>query len=241
MKYNCFGITFWFNIFNDYNIILNSLQKEFKDEYNKFDVFSLSDNLLNPIIVGVNNNLMTNISFSPIKLQYSMDKVSIEDYESFEEKALKLFNLLNDNGITVCHTSVFINAEEEMTDILKVITKNAISKKFNDDDFVDFSLKIGKKHEDLFYKVITVLNKKQVKLPHITDNNGNVIPYPLLSWQEATFEREIVDLSYEINDKYSYDHNKDYHTTEFYLNKMLFLLKDNFNDDIHNVIEKGKF
>ena len=30
-------------------------------------------------------------------------------------------------------------------------------------------------------------------------------------------ENEIIDISYEINDKYSFDFTKNYHTTEFYL------------------------
>ena len=51
----------------------------------------------------------------------------------------------------------------------------------------------------------------------------------------------VKDISYEINDKYSFDFTKNYHTTEFFLNKMLYLLENNYESDVKNLLEKGNF
>ena len=58
---------------------------------------------------------------------------------------------------------------------------------------------------------------------------------------DAILENEIIDISYEINDKYSFDFTKNYHTTEFFLNKMLYVLEQDLEKDINNLIYKGVF
>ena len=51
---------------------------------------------------------------------------------------------------------------------------------------------------------------------------------------------EFYDWLQEINDKYSFDFTKNYHTTDFYLNKMLYILINDFQDEINDFID-GKF
>jgi len=241
MKINCFSITFWFNIFDKHKDLLDVLQKELASEYQKFNIFNYTDNLIAPIITGVDNENMTNISISHINLQYNMDKVTLNELNNFKEKALKLYEILTSNGIEVAHTSVFVNGEIIDENALEKITQNTISSKLCSEDLVDMTLKLGKKQEDLFYKIITLLNKKQMKLPKKVDQNGRIIPIPLISWNGALVENEIIDISYEINDKYLYDFTKNYHTTEFYLNKMLYVLSTDLEIDIESIIEQGEF
>ncbi len=241
MKINCFSVTFWFNIFTNHNEILEVLQKSLKDEYSKFNVFNYTDNLINPIITAFNNEKRTNMSFSQINFQYNMDNVTFDDIDTFTSNTLNLFDILINNGVEILHTSLFINGEEEVSDGLKLIAEHTISNKIYNSNLVDMTLKLGKCHEEQFYKIVTILNKKQVKLPQVKDSAGRNIPIPLISWHGAYVEKEIVDASYEINDKYSFDFTSDYHTTEFHLNKMLYLLKEDFKSDIDNIIKKGKF
>lgn len=241
MKANCFSATFWFNVLINPNELLSSLQESLKNEYSKFELYNKENNLLHPIIRGINSDRKTNIVVSQINLQYNMDDVSIDNSNEFKERVLNLYNLLINNNIKVLHTSLFINAELIKEDAIKSITKNTISKTLQDDSLVDVSLKIGKCYEELFYKIITVFNKKQIKLPKVVDEEGRAVPIPLISWNGALVENELLDISYEINDKYSYDFTKNYNTTEFYLNKMLFVLFDNLESDINNIIDNGKF
>ena len=241
MKVNFFSITFWFNIFNNHNNILNVLQESLKDEYSNFNINNYSNNYLQPIITAVNNEEKTNMTFSQINFQYNMDKVTLEDLPIFKEKCLNLFDILTSNGINVLHSAVFINGELQKDNAVKVIANNLILAHDKDDDLVDINLKIGKKHEDLFYKVINILNKKQMKLPQKFDEQGRIIPVPLVSWHGALTECELLDVSYEINDKYLFDHTANYCTTEFYLNKMLYIIENNFESDIKKLLETGNF
>ena len=170
-----------------------------------------------------------------------MDNVTMNDFDEFQEKVLSLFDVLKNNGLEILHTSLFINSEIIEEDAISKLVDKTISKTLCNDDIVDVSLKLGKKYEDLFYKIITLYNKKQMKLPKKTDDKGRLIPIPLISWHGAFVENEIIDVSYEINDKYSYDYTANYQTTEFYLNKMLYLLKTSFEDDINGIITSGTF
>ena len=239
MKINCFSITFWFNILSNPNDLLSSLQSNLQ-EFEKYELFNKTDNLLSPIIRGINDELKTNIVISQISMQYNMDNVTLDNSNEFKEKVIILFNILNDLNIDVLHTSAYINGEIVTDDALNSITKNTLSPTLNN-DLVDTSIKLGKVEEELFYKIVTIFNKKQIKLPKVVDKEGRLVPIPLISWHGALVENELIDVSYEINDKYSYDFTKEYHTTEFYLNKMLYKLFSELESDVNNIIDNGKF
>lgn len=237
MKVNCFSVTFWFNVFDSHSEILPILQEKLKEEYNKFNVFNYTENLFAPIISAVNNKKMTNILFSQINLQYIMDKVTIENFEDFKEIVLNLFEILTDNNIEVAHSAIFMNGEVIDDNALKTITQNTIKEKICDENLVDINLKIGKKYEDSFYKVITLVNKKQIKLPQQIDVKGRAVPIPLISWNGAFVENEIIDISYEINDKYLFDFTKNYKSTEFHINKMLYIMQLDLENDVIEMLE----
>ena len=239
MKINCFSITFWFNILSNPNDLLSSLQSNLQ-EFEKYELFNKTDNLLSPIIRGINNELKTNIVISQVSMQYNMDNVTLDNSNEFKEKAIILFNILNDLNIDVLHTSAYINGEIVTDNALESITKNTLNPSLNN-DLVDTSIKLGKVEEELFYKIVTIFNKKQIKLPKVVDKEGRLVPIPLISWHGALVENELIDVSYEINDKYSYDFTKEYHTTEFYLNKMLYKLFSELESDVNNIIDNGKF
>lgn len=241
MKVNCFSVTFWFNIFDKHTDILGEFREKLNKEYKNFNINNSSNNLLRPIITAINKEKMTNLQMSQINLQYNMDKVKLDDFEEFKLNALKIFEILTSFGIEVLHTTLFINSEIVDDDALEKMTNKILSNSIISKDFVDATLKLGKKEEDLFYKIITLLNKKQIKLPKKVDEQGRIVPIPLISWNGALVENEIIDVSYEINDKYSFDFTKNYHTTEFYLNKMLYVLINNYEKDINNILENGEF
>ncbi len=242
MKYNYFSITFWFNLVENHQMLLADLNKTFETEFASFNVLNEeSDNLLVPVVSGVNKKLMTNFSFSKINFQYNMDHVSQEDFGLFKEKCLKIYEFFENNNIIILHSAICVNGEIDDDKAFNKFIKSTLNSKLITKDLIDASLKLGKKHEDLFYKIITLLNKKQIKLPQKVDKNGNLIPVPLISWNEASLEKDIVEISYEINDKYSFDFTKNYHTTEFFLNKMLYVLENDLEKDVNNLIKKGIF
>lgn len=241
MKINYFSITFWFNIFDNHLELLEVLKENISDEYQNFNINNINNNLLMPVITAVNNTKKTNFSMSHINFQYNMDSVTFDDFCDFKEKSLKFFEILTENKIEILHTAIFINGEIVNEKALEKITASTLKDTIKSDDLVDTTIKLGKKEEDLFYKILTILNKKQIKLPKKVDELGRIVPIPLISWNGAFVENEIIDISYEINDKYSFDFTKNYHTTEFFLNKMLYLIENNYKSDIENLIENGKF
>ncbi|MBE5806327.1 MAG: hypothetical protein E7313_06475 [Clostridiales bacterium] len=235
MNFNYFSITFWFDIFENHKDLLEIFQKEFSEEFNNINIMQYTDNLVAPIITSINNEKRTNFSFSQINFQYNMDNVDIHDFANFNNACLKFYDILTSNNILIKHSAILVNGELIDENALETISKKFLKDNISDDDFVDVSLKIGKKHEELFYKIVSVLNKKQLKLPKKTDDKGRFVPIPLISWNETQIENEIIEISHEINDKYSFDNTKDYHTTEFYLNKMLYILGEDIKEDINNL------
>lgn len=241
MKINCFSVTFWFNIFDNHKDVIELFQEKLGDEYNNFNITNKESNLLLPVISAINKEKMTNISMSQINLQYNMDKVILSDFAKFKKRVLEIFDILNATNIEIAHTAIFINGEMTNNKALEKIVEQTLNPKIISEDLVDTTLKLGKKEEDLFYKIMTILNKKQIKLPKKVDDKGRIVPIPLISWNGAFVENEIIEISYEINDKYSFDFTKNYHTTEFYLNKMLYILENDFESDIQNILTKGEF
>ncbi len=242
MKINYLSITFWFDIFTKHEEIIPILNQYLKKEFPNFNIISEPiDDLTNPIIIGFNKEEHSRLTISKINLQYTMETDDFAKIPLFKENALNLMDFLIEADFHVFHTAIFLNGEMANKKALEEITKNTLNKKLIDDDLIDVSLKLGKKTEDLFYKIISILNKKQVKIPKKVNEDGFNLPIPLISWREVIMEQELIDVCYEINDKYSFDFTKNYHTTPFYLNKMLYLLEHDFLDDVDNLIKKGKF
>lgn len=237
MKIQHFGVTFWFNIYDDFNILLESLKDTLKDEFNSFNYNNIDSNLLMPVITSVNNDLRRNVHVTQISAQYNMDDVSFDDLDLFKEKAILLFDTLTKNDIKILYSSVVVNSQLESDDSLKLISNNILNKKIITDDLIESSIKIATKVDDQFYKVINLSNNKEIKITKKVDEKNRPVPIPLISLNGSFVERECVMIDYELNDRYLYDFTKDYNTTEFHLNKMLFLIKENYKNDVNNLID----
>ncbi len=237
MKINYLSATFWFNIFDNHYKFIEIIQNELPNEFEEYKIISEKPiNFHQPILTFINKQNRAKILFSQINLQYDMD---IANISKFQDIVLKLYEILSDNGITILHTAIFASNEIVCENSLEKITTKLLNPKALSPNLVDFNFKFGKKYEDIFYKIISILNEKKIELP-AKDNLGNNIPLPLISWNDATLKEEIIEIAYEINDKLSFDTEKNYHTTESYLNKMLYIFKNDLQDDINNLLNKGE-
>lgn len=236
MKIMHFGITFWFNIYDEYSSLLENLKEKLQDEYNSFNYNNIDEhNLLSPIITAINNDKKTNMHVTRISAQYNMDSVDVDNFDEFQEKAMNLFNILNDEHVNVLYCSVVINAEKECEDPLNVINKNIIKEELITTDLTETDIKLANIIDEQFYKIIRLTNNKQIKIARRVDEKNREIPVPLISLNGSFVERECIVIDYEINDRYLYDFTKDYCTTTFYLNKMLYLAKENFASDVNSL------
>lgn len=232
-----FGVTFWFNIYDDYKNLLENLSQELKDEFTSFNYSAeQNQNLLAPVISTINNEKRTNMHVTRISAQYNMDNVNLENYEEFKDKALKIFNILNSNDANILYSSIIINAEKETNEALNIINDNLINKKALDENVTETDIKLASIIDEQFYKVIRLTNNKQIKLSKKIDTKNREVPIPLISLNGSFVEKECILIDYELNDRYLYDFTKDYETTEFHLNKMLYLVKENFKSDVENLI-----
>lgn len=239
MKINYMSVIFWFNTFENHKEILEEMEKTFQKIVTNFEIYDDTDNLLNPVVVGYNTKTKTEIIFSKINLQLAIDFLEWDKISNFKEQALQIFDFLTDHDIEVLHSSVIFNGEMVDKKALDSVTKKTLNPSLISDDLVDVTLKVGAKYEDLFYKVITILNKKQLNLPKKVDDFGHLVPIPLISWYNSEFKNELIEINYEINDKYSFDTTNNYHTTTFYLNKLLYVLENDLKNDVNNLIENG--
>lgn len=232
-----FGVTFWFNIYDDYSNLLEKLRQELQDEFSSFNYRSEeSNNLLEPVITAINNEKKTNMHVTRISSQYNMDSVEFATFQEFQNKTLKLFNILNDFNVNVLYSSIVINAEKETNESLEIINNKLLNKDVVDENMAEIDIKLASIVDDQLYKIIRLINNKQIKLSKKIDSKNREVPIPLISLNESFLEKECILIDYELNDRYLYDFTKNYNTTEFYLNKMLYLAKENFMNDLENLI-----
>ena len=77
-----FGVTFWFNIYDDYGNLLENLRQELKEEFASFNYSTeQNNNLLTPVISAISNEKRTNMHVTRISAQYNMDNVNIENFK----------------------------------------------------------------------------------------------------------------------------------------------------------------
>ena len=238
MKPNFLSITFWFNIYDDHQKFIDIINDNLANEFTEIKVYEQDDNnLFKPKLTAFNRQSNNNLTFSKVNLQYNMELI---DRNKFSDIALKIYEMLVDNGIVVMHTAIYAEVELVDNNALKTITQNLLNSSISGQDLIDVNLHFGIKCEDAFYKIISLMNKRQIELPRKYDSLNREIPIPLISWMDATLKDEVIDISYEINDKLLFDTEKNYHTELAYLNKMLYILKNNLEDDINSLINKGK-
>ena len=239
MVTNYFTVIFWYDFFDNYMDYFEDLKKLFKNEYDNINILNneIADET-QPVISAYNNDLKTNFSFSKIFLQYSQDNHKFSDFKQFYNKCLEIFNYLEACNIKVKHTSIIVSLDKQLDLSNEQYLSNMLNNDFIDSNIVDFSFKFGKKVDDQFYKIIKLFNKKKISIPYITDEKSRKMPIPLISWKEMEIGEEFYEFNYELNDKYLFDNEKDYNTTEFYLNKMLYIIENNLEDDLKKIVGK---
>lgn len=239
MQINYLSFILWFNLYDNHKDLLDILAKELKSEYKTLNYNAPGDNVFEPVIMAINEEERTNLQMSRINIQYNMDLIRDNDIDTFKERVLKLYNILVDNGVDPLYNAVLSGVEVNV-DFSTEVLKKLFNKNFQDERVVDLTAKVGSVYDDMYYKIMNISNNKHIKVPQKFDDEGRNIPLPLISFNGCVTEYESVLVGYEINDKYSYDFTKNYRTSEFHLNKMLHLLKDDMLDDISAIVEKGE-
>lgn len=241
MRINLFSVTFWFNIYKKFNDVKDNLIKELTIDFPDIKIFDPTDDLLKPLLIAENKEKKISLTISQINFQYNMHFTDFNSIKVFRDTSLQYFEMLSNQSFDILHSALYINGEFTDKNAKETLTKSLVSSKILTDDLIDLTLKFSKKYEDSFFKIISILNKKELRIPRKFNQEGEELPLNIVSWKGAQVVDELIEVSYEINDRYLFDNENNYHTSEFHLNKMLYLLENDFSDDLKNLISNGEF
>ena len=99
------------------------------------------------------------------------------------------------------------------------------------------NLKFTSLVDEQYTETIQIINNKKVELTKIVDEKDREIPFNLLSLGDLNIVDEGFLFEYELTDRYLYDTNKNYNTTEFHVNKILYTIKDNFENEVERYLK----
>ncbi len=237
MNYLHLGIYFWFDICDEEQDLFKSLNEKFNHVFKSFYYDELDEkDIFSPVISGYNKENKSSMSVSRICCQYHLEDLTEESIDTFRNNSLELFNILEDNSIKVLYVSANISAirkHDLPLEELKKIFKSDIDFK----NLLEMNLKFTSLVDEQYTETIQIINNKKVELTKIVDEKDREIPFNLLSLGDLNIVDEGFLFEYELTDRYLYDTNKNYNTTEFHVNKILYTIKDNFENEVERYLK----
>lgn len=220
-------VTFWFQKQpnpKEYSEILNKKLEDYFYEFNTIGVPSNIDPVI-PRMTAVSNSSHSNIEISLINARLNTnfdDKYNTDCdlcIEYIKERALKIFDALSECGISTIYSAIFINLEEKNSEPAKKIMKYFL--KNNDiNDVNEVGIKITQDINEKYYKSISVNNGKQIKIKKTFEPGNNEIILPLISLNDAEEIEDYLSISIEINDKLSFNMNREHISNKENLQEM---------------------
>lgn len=242
MKIKTSTITFWFNKQNDIKQYSEKFNKALESHFFPFNVFGIpaTVDMLYPRMTTVSRSNHSNIEFSLINLRlntifdsnYEADLDSCINY--LKDRALLIYRTLNNCGIDIVYSAIFIVLDEKCDSPEKSIIK----KFFNNDDYKnvdEVGIRLSNTIDDKYYKILNINNNKSVKFKKIVDSNTTKeIVLPLLSLDEAEEIEDYLMTSVEVNDKLIYNRDHKHITNETDFVEML----EHIKKEIANELER---
>lgn len=218
-------VTFWFQKQpnpKEYAGILNERLKEHFFEFNTIGVPSNIDPTI-PRMTAVSSSSHSNVEISLINAKLNTnfdDKYSTNCdlcIEYIKERSLKIFETLKECNISTIYSAIFINLEEKTLDPAQKIIKyflNDNRKSTIDSDgkntINEVGIRLNQDVDKKYYKSVSVNNGKQVKIKKVFEPGNNEIILPLISLNDAEEIEEYLTTAVEINDRLSFNMNREY-------------------------------
>ena len=232
MNYLHLGVYFWFDICDEGESLLNSLNDKFNHVFKTFHYEETDEqDIFSPVISGYDKEKKSSMSVSRICCQYHLEDLTDKSIDTFRNNSLELFNILEDNNIKILYTSANMSAirkHDLPLEELKKIFKSDIDFK----DLLEMNLKFTSLVDEQYTETIQIINNKKVELTKIVDSKDREIPFNLLSLGDLSIVDEGFLFEYELSDRYLFDTTRNYNTTEFHVNKILYTIKDNFESEV---------
>lgn len=238
-------VTFWFQKQpnpKEYSEILNEKLKEHFFEFNIIGVPSNIDPGI-PRMNAVSSSSHSNVEISLIsaKLKTNFDDKYNADcdlcIEYIKERALKIFDALVECGISTIYSAIFISLEEKSAEpakqIMKYFLKDDETKGIN-----EVGIRLTQDINEKYYKSISVNNGKQVKIKKVFEPGNNEIIFPLISLNDAEEVEEYLTTTIEINDRLSFNINREYISNKENLEEMFAIAGKQIKEELSRFNEQ---
>lgn len=244
MKINNIIITFWFNKIIDIKNKSTLFEAELKDFFNGINSIGVPADInpeyprLTAISDGGHTNL--NISMINVQLNTKFDNNYCSNYqmcfEYIKQRSEKIFEILSNKlNANIVYSAIMAICEIDDENPINVIKSHLLSEKLNE-DYCETGVKIAQIIDKKYYENITINSAQQITITQKMESGQNEIIMPLISLANSKIEKRSLIINYEINDKYSFDKNSEYHLEKDNFMDMLSIAENNINSKINEII-----
>ena len=236
MKINSITINFW------YKELLDSPSNkvfELEDNLNSLlhNHFMYSDmpskeNIDIPRVQCISDDKKIYFTMSLVSatLTINVSEMDKDDIVLFVNENIQLlYDVLKDlYNIEIIYSSIKLEATKQDNKVIdKLVNKLSLSK----DDYEDLSFKEVKKVDDTYYECIVLNSSKEInfdiQVPVENPKENDLYTRSMLiSTSEAKIGKVLLTVNYEINDRLSYNNDKDYLSTKESIRGLIIELKD---------------
>lgn len=150
-----------------------------------------------------------------------------------------LYDVLKDlYNLDIIYSSIKFEATKEDRKVVdKMIKKLSLDNK----DYEDLSFKEVRKIDNSYYECIVTSSSKEINfdIPLTTSNPKETDLYArsmLISTSEANIGKTMITVNYEINDRLSFNNNKDYLCTKETIRGLIIELKNFINKELNKLL-----
>ncbi|MBP5683813.1 MAG: hypothetical protein J6X02_00975 [Bacilli bacterium] len=244
MKVNNITISFWFKEFDSMpqekvEELENSL-KSILDVNFLYNDMPIRKNIDIPRIQAKSSDNKNFFTLSLINCNLSIDVGDTPKDDIIllvNEHIQLLYDVLKEvYDVKIVYTSIKINAVDKKN------SKMLLDKLSLSNDYEDISLKRVKRVDDCYYECLILTSTKEVN--YNIQVMGDEKPLEsdlynrsmLISSSEANIGKEYLDIFYEINDRLSYNLDKDYLTTKENIRGLVIEMQNFLNKDIDDLV-----
>lgn len=247
MKIKNIIVTFWFNRYNNIKDIFEIFNSKLGEYFPAFNMTNLPSNV-DPIIPRItarskSGHSTFNMSNINVQLITDYDEKYNTNFENclnyIEERVKKIYEILVLNQIEVLYSAIFVNLDKIIDSPIDMIKNNLLSESVRNNTFSEVGMRTSMIVEDKFYRILTINNAKDFTMQKQIVPGQNEIIMPLISLHDAEIVNEYISISYELNDKYSFDSVEDYKNNSDIMNKMFEQVKNDLSNNIEEFIQNG--
>lgn len=132
-----------------------------------------------------------------------------------------------------------VNLNKEAENPINDIENNLLNLNINNNNISELGMRVSVELEDKFYKIITVNNRKDFSMQKQIAPGQFEIIMPLISLYDAKMEKEYISINYELNDKYSFDKEKEYLCSNETFDRMFQVVEKDIKINIDDFLTNG--